>query len=92
MNDLSAWRFLVIAALVFAWICSKPAIAYFQARNRRQVRRQKSTAGEAQGRSEMIDLIHTLSTMPVARFVDLLILVGWIVAQPMLCIGMWRAR
>ena len=40
----------------------------------------------------MIDLIHTLSTMPVARFGDLLILVGWIVAQPMLCIGMWRAR
>ncbi|WP_129551831.1 hypothetical protein [Komagataeibacter xylinus] len=42
MNDLSAWRFLVIAMLVFAWICSGPASAYFQARNRRQVHRQKA--------------------------------------------------
>ncbi|MGS0648865.1 hypothetical protein ACU81Q_14705 [Komagataeibacter melomenusus] len=40
----------------------------------------------------MTDLIHELSTMPVIRFVDLLILVGWIVAQPMLCIGMWRSQ
>ncbi|WP_277985732.1 hypothetical protein [Komagataeibacter xylinus] len=40
----------------------------------------------------MTDLIHELNTMPVTRFADLLILAGWIVAQPMLCIGMWRAR
>ncbi|QHC35371.1 hypothetical protein [Komagataeibacter xylinus] len=42
MNDLSAWRFLVIAMLVFAWICSKPAVAYLQALNRRQVHRRKA--------------------------------------------------
>ena len=39
----------------------------------------------------MIDLIHALSAMPVIRFYDLLILAGWIVAQPMLCIAIWRA-
>ncbi|WEQ56456.1 hypothetical protein LV564_05055 [Komagataeibacter nataicola] len=40
MNDLSAWRFMVIAALVFAWICSRPAIAYFHSRNQRLPNRQ----------------------------------------------------
>ncbi|GCE83048.1 hypothetical protein [Komagataeibacter diospyri] len=40
----------------------------------------------------MIDVIHALSAMPIARFFDLLILAGWIVAQPMLCIAIWRAR
>ncbi|AHI25780.1 hypothetical protein H845_1841 [Komagataeibacter xylinus E25] len=39
----------------------------------------------------MIDVIHALSTMPVIRFFDLLILMGWIVAQPMLCVAIWRA-
>lgn len=38
----------------------------------------------------MIDLIHALSAMPLVQFFDLLILAGWIVAQPMLCIAMWR--
>ena len=38
----------------------------------------------------MTDLIHELNAMPFIRFLDLLILAGWIVAQPMLCIAMWR--
>ncbi|EGG74678.1 hypothetical protein SXCC_04782 [Gluconacetobacter sp. SXCC-1] len=40
----------------------------------------------------MIDFIHTLNAIPIVRFFDLLILSGWITAQPMLCIAVWRAR
>ncbi|WP_276612612.1 hypothetical protein [Komagataeibacter xylinus] len=40
----------------------------------------------------MTDLIHELNAMPLTRFFDLLILAGWIVAQPMLCVAAWRAR
>lgn len=39
----------------------------------------------------MIDLIHTLSALPSIQIFELLLLVGWIAAQPMPCVCAWRA-